>query len=156
MPKHKPAKSTSDTMITVMGKRTKPKTKRQSGSKAVPVFEEDRTTSPDGRISFDGVRYGNFANLRKEIAKIVESVDQTSSQEELLAAFKKIEHRIKGIGEWLHNTAPEVFEEQKQADDDDPPERIYWHYGYRSGAADALCLIQRVTGLPVLHEDYEL
>lgn len=59
MPKHKSPKSTSDTMIIVMGKRTKPKTKRQSGSKAVPVFEEDRTTSPDGRIAFDGVQYGD-------------------------------------------------------------------------------------------------
>ena len=154
MSKHKRDSSNSHGMYTVMGKRSKSRSKAERKDKAAPVFEEDH--SPDGRISFKGVYYGDFGKLRKEIAEIVESVDENSSQEELRTAFKKFEKRIKGIGKWLNLNAPEVFEEQKHTDRDDPPERIYWHYGYRCGIADTMRLVQRVTGNPILHEDYEI
>lgn len=61
MPKRKPKRdgSNSHGMYVVMGKRSSPKAGRKKVKSEVPVFEEDRTSSPDGRISFEPVKYGS-------------------------------------------------------------------------------------------------
>ena len=48
-----------------------------------------------------------------------------------------MERRIEAQGKWLHEHAPECFEEQRHTDEG-TQERIYWHYGYRAALIDIL------------------
>lgn len=73
MPKPKRDSSNSHGMYIVMGERSSPKSKAGRGRKKTklpkvqvqrkdetpPILEEDRTSSPDGRISFSPVKYGS-------------------------------------------------------------------------------------------------
>lgn len=65
MSKRKKAKPASHGMYIVMGQRSEPKKTKlpkvqvQRKDETPPILEEDRTSSPDGRISFDGVKYAD-------------------------------------------------------------------------------------------------
>lgn len=48
-----------------------------------------------------------------------------------------MQFRADGIKEWLDETAPYVFADQRHLDEN-TPERAYWHYGYRAALLDVL------------------
>lgn len=58
-------------------------------------------------------------------------------------ALEKLRNRMEGQRQWLDDTAPYIFEDQKHLDSD-TPERAYWHYGYMI----ALRVVLRLLGVP--------
>lgn len=52
----------------------------------------------------------------------------------LLDKFKK---REVGLTQWLNDTAPHCFDDQKHLDEHSV-ERVYWHYGYMVAIRDML------------------
>ena len=57
-----------------------------------------------------------------------------------ISDLNALERRISDLREWLHETAPECFSEQKHSEEG-TQERVYWHHGYMTGLRDALRLL---------------
>ena len=67
----------------------------------------------------------------------------TRNINEIMSAF---EERIEGQGKWLMLHDPNCFKEQKHTQEPDgvpTPERIYWHYGYRTALKDVLEILKK-------------
>ena len=57
------------------------------------------------------------------------------------APADKLLRRYQVMRKWLKTDHPEIFQEQKHTNNEDSPEKTYWHYGYQVALGDMLALL---------------